>query len=178
MILNISENEPNIYVRVITKGVPYSFIRKSVSISVLGSVVASVSRTQNITTESLPTFEATTMGTTQAISAQTMYMAIFVPVAALLITIFVAGIVFWNCKKHKRTQSLTRQESGYYANFSRASTNQAKREASYEKQENNKLSEVKAIDEPIYINTEAPPGQMDHGMDHTENVYGNVDYSK
>ncbi|XP_037641750.1 uncharacterized protein LOC119497589 isoform X2 [Sebastes umbrosus] len=178
MILNITENEPNIYVRVITKGVPFSFIGKSVSISVPGSHVASVSRTQDIMTESSPTFEATTMGTTQAISAQIMYMAIFVPVAALLITIFVAGIVFWNCKKHKRTQSLTQQESGYYANFSRASTNQAKREASYEKQENNKLSEVKAIDEPIYINTEAPPGQMDHSMDHTENVYGNVDYSK
>ncbi|TDH11983.1 hypothetical protein EPR50_G00066380 [Perca flavescens] len=99
---------------------------------------------------------STTVGTAREAS---LYMAIFIPVAALLIIIVVVAIIF--CIKKRRSQSFTREESGYYENVSRASSNQAKREESCIKQDNNTLSEVKAIDEPVYINIEAIPSQMD-----------------
>ncbi|XP_035018737.2 sialic acid-binding Ig-like lectin 5 isoform X4 [Hippoglossus stenolepis] len=78
-------------------------------------------------------------------------------------------------KKCKRSQSLTREESGYYANFSRASDDPAQREASCNIQQNKTFSEPNIIDEPIYVNTEVLTGQMDE--DDIHNVYGNVDYS-
>ncbi|XP_078109369.1 uncharacterized protein LOC144519808 isoform X1 [Sander vitreus] len=174
-IFNVSEYEPNIYVRVIAKD-NYSFTADTVTIY----VSAPGDKPISLKPEPLPTFEATTtdmavfsMGTTREAS---LYTAIFVPVAALLIIIVVAAIVF--CIKKRRSQSFTREESGYYANVSRASSNQAKREASCITQDNNKLSEPKAIDEPVYINIEAIPGQMAQSMDHTDNIYGNVDYEK
>ncbi|XP_044065397.1 sialic acid-binding Ig-like lectin 10 isoform X2 [Siniperca chuatsi] len=171
-IQNIMENEPNIYVRVIAKGDNYSFKTDFVSISVSG--VTPVSLDQDIIVSSTST-PLTTAGTTK-MGMTSIYTATFVPVALLLIIIFVAGIVFYI--KHKRSQAFTREESGYYANFSTASSNQAKREAFCKKQDNKKLPELKAIDEPVYINIEAPPGQMDQSMDHTDNIYANEDYSK
>ncbi|XP_051261587.1 uncharacterized protein LOC127366566 isoform X4 [Dicentrarchus labrax] len=60
------------------------------------------------------------------------------------------------------SKSFTREDSGYYANFRRTSSNQAKREGSYKK-EDKKLPEPQAIDEPVYINMEGgqiPTNQM------------------
>lgn len=175
-IRNIQDNEPNIYVRIIAQGDQYSFKKKFVSISVPG--VQKVSVTPDIANTELPTFATTTtilftVGMTEKTSVP--YMAIFVPLAALLIIVFVAGIVF--CIKHRRSKSFTREESGYYANFRKASSDQANSEASSKKQEK-KVAELKAIDEPVYINVEAPPYQMDQSMDHIDNIYANVDYSK
>ncbi|XP_028435367.1 uncharacterized protein LOC114556573 isoform X2 [Perca flavescens] len=172
-IFNISEYVPNIYVRVIAKD-NYSFWKNTVTILVSGGKPVSLN------TEPSPNFETTTTmtGSTTVGTAReaSLYMAIFIPVAALLIIIVVVAIIF--CIKKRRSQSFTREESGYYENVSRASSNQAKREESCIKQDNNTLSEVKAIDEPVYINIEAIPSQMDQRMDHTDNIYGNVDYEK
>ncbi|XP_023275624.1 uncharacterized protein LOC111665006 isoform X1 [Seriola lalandi dorsalis] len=178
-IQEISPNdEPTIYMRLSIKE-NYSFVKNPVNINVPGSGVTQATNDQAVTilpfTNSLPpstifSTVSTTLGNSQ------MYMAIFIPVSVLLVIIVIAGIV--GCIKHKRSKSITREESGYYANFSRASSNQAQREASCKNHENKKLSELKAIDEPVYINTEALTGQMDQSMDHIDNVYANVDYTK
>ncbi|XP_029307047.1 LOW QUALITY PROTEIN: uncharacterized protein LOC115021058 [Cottoperca gobio] len=173
-IFNFMDNEPMIYVRVVKNRDKYSFRNNFVSISLSGPGVKTVTFNPDMTQQSI-TFEAITMGTTQKTS-KLIYTAIFVSVAALLIIIFVAGIVF--CIKCKRSKPCTREESGYYANFSRASLNQAKRKASCNKQENQELPELKATDDPVYLNIEAPPDQMDQSMDYTDNIYANVDYSK
>ncbi|XP_038568468.1 uncharacterized protein LOC119898330 isoform X1 [Micropterus salmoides] len=173
-IMKIMERMQNIYVRVIGKNDNYSFNKNLVSISVIG--IESVTLDRDITPVSTISSPISTSETTEKrMNSSQMYLAIFIPVAALLIIIFVTGIVLYI--KCKRSQSFTRQESGYYANFSTASSNQVKREPFSKKQDNKKLPEPKAIDEPVYINTEAPPGQMDQRMDHTDNIYANVDYS-
>ncbi|KAL3060442.1 hypothetical protein OYC64_014903 [Pagothenia borchgrevinki] len=168
-IFNFTDEQLQIYMRATGEGWMYSYRKDYVSISVSGVVIPAIhaSDTTNIAVSS-------TMATIQE-SSSLMYTAICVPVAALLIIICVAGIFFF--LKNKRSQPLTREESGYYANFSRVSSNQAKRNASIKTQENENTSELKAIDEPVYNNVEAPPGQMGQRMNHTENIYGNVDYS-
>lgn len=173
-ILNITKNVPKIYLRVFGNPQNWSFIKESVSIFVPSPGVTSSTSMPDIKdatiSQSIPTSQTVTWQT------ESKYTAIFVPVTAILVILFVTGIVFY--RRHKRSQSFTREESGYYANFSQASSNQAEREASCNKQENKKLPEVKAIDEPIYINTEAPLGQMDQSMNDMDNVYANVDYTK
>ncbi|XP_070690771.1 myelin-associated glycoprotein-like [Pempheris klunzingeri] len=169
-IQNITENEPNIYVRVKLDCDNYSFKNHSVSISVSGGIPVSPTPYNDFAGTQFNNSETITTVMPERILTSTY---IFVPIAALLIILLVAGIVF--CKKYKRSQSFIREESGYYANFSRPSSNQAEREASCIKQDNNKLPALKAIDEPVYINMEAPPGQMDESM---EGIYANVDHSK
>ncbi|XP_034731331.1 uncharacterized protein LOC117946927 [Etheostoma cragini] len=179
-IFNISEYEENIYVRVEAKD-NYSFREHMVTIGVSGHKSVSLkpdqipipSSTFETTTSLFTTDMEVSLGTPREAS---LYTAICVPVAALLIIIFVIAIVL--CLKKRRSQSFTREESRYYENVSRASSNQAKRETSCITQDNKKLSELKAIDEPVYINIEAIPGQMDQSMDRTDNIYGNVDYEK
>ncbi|KAM6935983.1 uncharacterized protein PEZ65_006249 [Lycodopsis pacificus] len=174
-IFDIRHNEENIYLRVIAKEEYFSFYEKFVSISVSGPGVSPIDPAGRILL--IPTFQRTTtsspVGTSQEPPPQ-WQMAISVSVGAILIVIVVVGIVFGI--KHKRSQSSTRKDSGYYGNFSRA--NQLKREASCKKQEHKEPSELKDIDEPVYINIEAPPNQMAQSTDHTDNIYGNVDYSK
>ncbi|XP_035528122.1 uncharacterized protein LOC118335793 [Morone saxatilis] len=172
-IKDIRFNEPRIYVRVVANNTRFSFKREFTNITVPGGMQDNSLPITDITfTTEVTTIEMTKMTSTPSTQ---MYTAIFVPVAALLIIIFVGGIIF--CIKHKRSKSFTREDSGYYANFRRTSSDQAKREGSYKK-EDKKLPEPKAIDEPVYINMEAPPDQMDQSMDHTEGVYANVDYLK
>ncbi|KAK9513608.1 hypothetical protein VZT92_027127 [Zoarces viviparus] len=179
-IFNISHHEPNIYVRVIAEAEKkkeyFSFYDKFVSISVSGPGVSPNLPNPADRRPLIPSFQTTIsspVGTTQEPPPQ-WQMAISVSVGAILIVIVVIGIVFGI--KHKRSKSSTRKDSGYYANFSRA--NQLKREASCKKQEHKEPSELKDIDEPVYINIEAPPDQMAQSTDHTDNIYGNVDYSK
>ncbi|XP_047188158.1 uncharacterized protein LOC118300591 isoform X2 [Scophthalmus maximus] len=171
-IVNIMENEPKIYVRLVAKDQNYSFVNKPVSIFVSGA--ESINLGQGVTSPPLFTFEPTHIVTT--LQTSYMYAAIFAPLLALLIITVVAAI-FCHVRR-KRSHSVTRVESGYYENFSGASSNQAKREASCENHENKKLSELKVIDDPIYVNTEELTGHTDESTDQTHNVYGNVDYSK
>lgn len=152
-IQNITAFENNIYVRVSANGKNFSFLEEFVSISVTGV-----------------TSNTTETNVTKAI----MYTAIIVPVAALLIIALVAGIFF--SIKRKRSESFTREESGYYANFSRASSNSPKRGEFFK--EDKKPPEPKVIEEPVYINVEASRGQMDQRMEDADNIYANMDYSK
>nr|XP_046255371.1 uncharacterized protein LOC124064726 isoform X2 [Scatophagus argus] len=169
MIKDIQENEPNIYLRVIAKGDRYSFKKEFVSISVLGATPVTLGT--DINEISTPTSETTPNNTRQP---ETSYVAIIVSVAVVLAIIFIIGIVFFI--KHKRSKSFIRENSGYYANFSRPSSNQLNREVCGKKQDE-KLPEPKVIEDPIYMNTQAGPGQRDQSMDHTDNIYANVDYS-
>ncbi|XP_042346485.1 uncharacterized protein LOC121946112 isoform X2 [Plectropomus leopardus] len=125
MIKGIMNSDRDIYVRIMVKDENYSFINDLVLIDVSGVTPVKINKSGIANqTETPSTFEATTIDPTQKLSTS-KYMTIVVPVAALLITVFVAGIVFY--VKRKRSQSFTREESGYYANFSRASSNPAKR---------------------------------------------------
>ncbi|CAB1416818.1 unnamed protein product [Pleuronectes platessa] len=168
-IRNVTYNEPSLYVRVIAKGQNYSFLRKPVSISVSGVAPDFPSQGTN---PPLFTFATTIMPMNQDYS--TLYAAITVPLSVLLLFVIVVSAVCCH-KKCKKSQSFTREESVYYANFSRASEDPAQRVASCENQQNKALSEPKMIDEPIYANTEALTDQVEE--DHVQNVYGNVDYS-
>ncbi|XP_051261585.1 uncharacterized protein LOC127366566 isoform X2 [Dicentrarchus labrax] len=158
-IKDIKFNDPSVYVRIVTNDEKYSFKKILTSINVDGGVPVNSLPITDIT---FNTLEVTTIEMTKMTSTPStqMYTTIFVPVAALLIIIFVGGIIF--CIKHKRSKSFTREDSGYYANFRRTSSNQAKREGSYKK-EDKKLPEPQAIDEPVYINMEGgqiPTNQM------------------
>ncbi|XP_071326824.1 uncharacterized protein [Trachinotus anak] len=176
-ILNVTETISNIYMRLVVKD-KYSFKRNTVSISLSETGDSSVNSGKGVT--SSPYVDAPTDTTPQmtdmAQKISMMHVTIFISVSALLVIIIISGIFCYI--KHKRSSSFTREESGYYANFSGASLNQAQREASSKNHENKKLSGLTAIDEPVYVNTEALTGQMDQSMDHMDNVYANVDYSK
>ncbi|XP_026227531.1 uncharacterized protein LOC113169939 isoform X2 [Anabas testudineus] len=112
-----------------------------------------------------------------AATSTTVHVATFVPVSALVIIIIVSGIICYI--KCKRSQTFTREESGYYANFSRASSNQAKSETLCKIHEDVKLPEPTVIDEPVYVNTEVTAAApMAQSLDHKESIYANVDYSK
>ncbi|XP_077951360.1 uncharacterized protein LOC120811137 isoform X2 [Gasterosteus aculeatus] len=160
-IFNVRDNVPNIYVRVIAKGDNYSFSQNSVSIAVTG------------TTQLTPISQGQPVGATLE-NDLLKHVSISVPVVVILTVIVVVGIVLGI--KHKRSASFIREDSGYYANFSRA--NQLQRKASCQKPENSKVSEQKDIEEPVYANIEAHPDQMDQSVDHLDNIYGNVDHLK
>uniref|UniRef100_UPI0037E8C195 uncharacterized protein n=1 Tax=Semicossyphus pulcher TaxID=241346 RepID=UPI0037E8C195 len=148
-INNVTENDTDIYVRIISKE-KFSFYNYNISI-----FVNDLDKNKKNSSQSLAF----------------MYPAILAPLAVLLI-LFIAGIVF--VMKHKRKKPVTREESGYYANFSRASSNNAKSEVSCKKID--KLPELN-IDDPVYGNVKGP-GQMDQSMDQTNNIYANVGYSR
>ncbi|XP_034466491.1 uncharacterized protein LOC117776562 [Hippoglossus hippoglossus] len=166
-IQNVMDNEQSLYMRIIANGQNYSFKREPVSISVSGvaTVVLSQGTNPPLFTAATPRMHGNNLP---------MYAAIIVPLSFLLLVV-VVGAAVCSHKKCKRSQSLTREESGYYANFSRASDDPAQREASCNIQQNKTFSEPNIIDEPIYVNTEVLTGQMDE--DDIHNVYGNVDYS-
>ncbi|XP_051921510.1 sialoadhesin-like [Hippocampus zosterae] len=104
---------------------------------------------------------------------QTICIAVFVPLAAVVI-LLAAGLLLW--KRHARSQSFGREGSGYYANFSRKSPNQATRKEMNNKHNDKKLPESKVIEEPVYINLQQATGQPDgRGGDHS--IYENVDHA-
>ncbi|XP_060906804.1 uncharacterized protein LOC132984136 isoform X2 [Labrus mixtus] len=146
-IKNVTENDSELYVRIITPSEQYSFYNNKVAIRV-------VAPAEN--------------------NSLQMYTTICVPVAALVILIIIVGVFCFI--KHKRTQAFTREESGYYENFSRALSNDAKSEISCKKID--ELPELKDIEEPVYVNMKDPLDRVDQSVDHTHNVYGNVDYSQ
>ncbi|XP_034540682.1 uncharacterized protein LOC117813761 [Notolabrus celidotus] len=152
-IKNVTDSDGDIYVRLIAEKDQYSYYRDTVSIIVSNGNKTSPEDTANIPNN----------------LSLLMYTTIFVPVAALVIIVILVGTL---CLiKHKRKQSFTREESGYYANFSRASSNNTKSEVSCKTIDN--LPEPNEVDDPVYVNTRGP---LDH-MDHTNNIYGNIDYS-
>ncbi|KAM3614458.1 uncharacterized protein V6R79_014777 [Siganus canaliculatus] len=181
MIQRVTEPIKNIYVRVIGNSDQYSFQMKLVSIDLAGVPGASSETPPTFIDEvfEISTMEPTTQNKSSSSSfssSSSTYMAIFVPVTALVVIIFVAGVVF--CIRRKRAKSCIREDSGYYVNVSRTPSNQAQRDASGSKQDNKKQSEPKVIDEPVYINMQVPQHEMDQRLDHTDSVYANIDYTK
>ncbi|CAJ1061633.1 uncharacterized protein LOC117813761 [Xyrichtys novacula] len=112
-IQDVTDNDKDIYVRLITKSDKYSFYSNTVSIRVFDRKNTS------------PTVETTTTAIIPTISPTTVYTAIFVPLSVLVIILIIIGT--FCLMKHKRKQSMSREGSGYYANFPRASSNNAKR---------------------------------------------------
>ncbi|KAG7476058.1 myelin-associated glycoprotein-like isoform X2 [Solea senegalensis] len=162
MIKNIVENERGLYMRVILKGQTYSFYKYPVSIYVHDNI------SQEITIPPLYTPTAKKETTLEPLK---LYVAIFVPLSALVIIILVTTIFCY--MKQKRTKSFTRESSGYYANFSRTTSNQPQGEASCTTNENKNPADLKVIDEPVYANTQDFRIHMDQSMDHLDNIYAN-----
>ncbi|XP_029929282.1 uncharacterized protein LOC115374472 [Myripristis murdjan] len=158
------------YLRVTTGFDKYSFVKQPFNFNMSGSGVTPVTIHPDIMVTAVSP-EVTEMS--QQIRT-TIYVATSVPIGAVLIILIVVGVVW--CRKKKRSQSVTREESGYYANFSRASS-QTNRGKSIKKQDPNQVSQPKVIDEPLYINVQSPPDQLG-SVDQADNVYANVDYSK
>ncbi|XP_078789098.1 uncharacterized protein LOC101172436 isoform X2 [Oryzias latipes] len=169
-ILNITMGGV-IYVRIIAKGDQYSFKKQKVSISLRGTYIIQPTQESGFFTttgkavSAMPVSEASTLNT--YITATTL--------AALAVVMIITGVVI--CTKHKRSsRTLTREESSYYVNFRRALSKSHKRETVCKKSDL-KVFEKKDVDDPIYINVQAPADQLVQSFDHKENVYGNVDFS-
>ncbi|XP_029959122.1 uncharacterized protein LOC115397091 [Salarias fasciatus] len=171
-IQNVSKNEPMIYLRISVRNENYSFFSSPVSISVTGNTA--VDTRYPTGPEFLPTESSEAAATGEPPQdSKIMYMATFIPV--IVVILIVAVILF--TVKCKRSQAFTREESKYYANFSRTSSDTTQRKSSGMNVEQT-LTEQKVIDEPVYINLQAPTTEMQQDTDHNDHVYGNVDYSK
>ncbi|XP_041845189.1 uncharacterized protein LOC121642484 [Melanotaenia boesemani] len=167
-IQKLMDTSLKIYLRVVGFNDCFSFREDPIYISENGvDPVTDKPDLQAIMTTLEPMSSPTTNGTFS------LYLVIFIPLAALLI-IALTGVTVY--AKHKRSQTFTREESGYYMNFSRASSNLPKSETC------NTLDvqhpEPKIIDEPVYINAQESTTPTSQSMDHTDNVYANVDYLK
>ncbi|XP_074539101.1 uncharacterized protein LOC141800460 [Halichoeres trimaculatus] len=164
-IQNVTLSDENIYVRLETEKNKYSFFKKTVSIFVSEIPISETST---------PTPEAGTKKNNQNNSSAILYTAIFVPVSALMIIVILVGTFCFI--KQRRKQSFTREDSGYYANFSRPSSNNAKSEVSSKKIDN--LPEMNDVEDPVYVNVKDPVDRMDQNIDNTNNIYANVNYSR
>ncbi|XP_019741954.1 uncharacterized protein LOC109525670 isoform X2 [Hippocampus comes] len=155
-IKNLMDSRLVIYFRIVAKE-SFSFYNQSVTI--------------NATDATSGTFNPAPINRNML---QTICIAVFVPLAAVVI-LLAAGFLLW--KRHARSQSFGREGSGYYANFSRKSPNQATRKETNNKHDDKKLPESKVIEEPVYINLQQAAGQPDgQGGDHS--IYENVDHAK
>ncbi|XP_077577739.1 uncharacterized protein LOC144199765 [Stigmatopora nigra] len=172
-IAKLMDEELKIYFRIIAKGNNYSFIRESVTISQTG--LADIQVALN-TGPVVPTSANLLQDERKRNGLQTIFIAIFVPLAAVLM--ITVGFVIWN--KQRRSQSLVRDESGYYANFSRASPSKDTRDK--KKEDSKSLPDKKIVDEPVYINVQRAVAHTDtstaFGMDNKDNIYENVHLSK
>ncbi|XP_017281973.1 uncharacterized protein LOC108241975 [Kryptolebias marmoratus] len=170
LIKDIQETK-EIYMRLFTDKNKYSFRQHCVSISVKG--LPKESPKPDLSSYTTASFETSSIPSSSSDRNNNIYLAIFIPLVALVV-VAVVGIIAYT--KHKRSHKLTRKESGHYVNFSRTASNPPKSETSC-KTTNPKLPEEKVIDEAIYINVQAPPNQRGQDMEHTESIYANMDYS-
>ncbi|CAI5662716.1 uncharacterized protein LOC100707044 isoform X2 [Oreochromis niloticus] len=174
-ITNITHIEQAIYVRIDVQKDKYSFDKDlvSVSFSMNGTGASDPGTDSYMTHDPLPTETTITKANENDTSLATI-LSVAIPVAVLVVIILlVAGIFIFI--KYKRSRSVTREDSGYYANFSRALSNPPKREVTCDTQAK-KLPEGKAIDDPVYINVKAPTGHMAPNSSSADNIYANVDY--
>ncbi|XP_063343433.1 uncharacterized protein LOC134637042 [Pelmatolapia mariae] len=172
-IANIPHSMQDIYVRIDVQKDKYSFIKDSVSFSINGTR-AFKPGTDSYTTQDQSTTETTTTKANENDTSLATILSVAIPVAVLVVIILlVAGIFIFI--KYKRSRSVTREDSGYYANFSRALSNPPKREVTCDTQPK-KLPEGKAIDDPVYINVKAPTNHMAPNSNCADNIYANVDY--
>ncbi|XP_077432951.1 sialoadhesin-like [Vanacampus margaritifer] len=160
-----------VYLRLIAKNNNFSFYQQKVTISPpgLNAVLATFNPGMIFPTPSIPSLPQHIMNRNLL---QTIYIAIFVPLAAVVI--LAAGFVMW--KKRAKSQLFLRQGSGYYANFSRASPQQATSKENCNKQNNKKLPDRKVMEEPIYMNMQLAAGQTDT-REGDQDIYENVDYT-
>ncbi|MEQ2177602.1 hypothetical protein GOODEAATRI_005202 [Goodea atripinnis] len=116
-IFNIREGEPKIYLRVTGSNDNYSFVKDPVIIYVDGQKLTSLNHTD-------PPFNTTA---TNSMSGShddgkkiKLYLTTFVPVLGVLVVV-AAGTVAY--KIRKSSYRFEREESGYYVNFRRTSSN-------------------------------------------------------
>ncbi|XP_077383565.1 uncharacterized protein LOC144022549 [Festucalex cinctus] len=170
-IHELMDSQLVIYFRIIGKNNNFSFFQQNVTISQPGLNVAPATFNPEMVfpTPSIPIQPQHIMNRN---SLQTIYIAIFVPLAAVVI--LAAGFVMW--KKHAKKQSFLREGSGYYANFSRASPHQATSKENGNKQNNKNHPDRKVMEEPIYVNVQLAAGQAG-AREGDQDIYENVDYT-
>lgn len=106
----------------------------------------------------------------------TTYIATTVPVVAVLLVAVLGSV--WFFKYRKRSRGVTKQESGYYANFTMTTpTTKPERVKTTKKKDDTQIPPPKVIDEPVYGNVQGPGDPMD-SMDQMDSVYANVDHAK
>ncbi|KAM9310028.1 uncharacterized protein KZ484_025977 [Pholidichthys leucotaenia] len=171
-IIDIQENLPDVYMRLYAND-QYSFKKDLVHINVAGAKPVTTSPDVGHINPTSEVTKSTVFGETSETS-RAMIPAVCVSGAVLLALVVIGGILYL---KRRRSQFFAREDSGYYANFNRASSNPTEREMSCKTQDQ-RLSEVKAIDEPIYINVEAQTCNADQTTDHVDQIYANIDYTK
>ncbi|XP_061675868.1 sialoadhesin-like isoform X2 [Syngnathoides biaculeatus] len=173
-ISSLLDDQLVIYFRIVGKE-KYSFWDQRVTISARGQDAATVLVHPDAILPTTPT-PVDPQNLMNRKRLQTIYTAVFVPLAAVVI-LLAAGLLVW--KKHARSQSLMREGSGYYANFSRGLPKQATRKEN--EQDNKSLPAGKVVEEPIYINVQAASqmgADMARGERHKENIYENVVHAK
>ncbi|XP_038129483.1 uncharacterized protein LOC119775542 isoform X2 [Cyprinodon tularosa] len=175
-INNITQNEPQIYLRVWGLSNNYSFIKTNelVSFYIAGVNSSTLNPTYPTTTDITVDVSTTSyLPTMPDDRNQSLYLATLVPIVGL-ICLAAGGTVAY--RKRKRSKKVTREESGYYMNFKQTSSHSPESEPPC--QTTNKLPpDPKVIDEPVYINYEISENQMGQQKEHKDNIYGNVDYT-
>ncbi|XP_035607412.1 uncharacterized protein LOC118367830 [Oncorhynchus keta] len=163
------------YLRIATGADNFSFNKDLVSIQISGTsgTISTIPKDMSNTVDSSTTVP---LATTKYAPSTATYIATTVPVVAVLL-VAVLGIV-WFFKYRKRSRGVTKQESGYYANFTMTTpTTKPERVNTTKKKDDTQVPPPKVIDEPVYGNVQGPDDPMD-SMDQMDSVYANVDHAK
>ncbi|KAM9405401.1 uncharacterized protein ACWYII_028732 isoform 3-T3 [Salvelinus alpinus] len=166
------------YLRIATGADNFSFNKELVSIQISGTsgTISIIPMDKSNTVDSTTTVPLATTELFEDALSTTTYIATTVPVVAVLL-VAVLGIV-WFFKYRKRSRGVTKQESGYYANFTMTTpTTKPERVKTTKKKDDTQIPPPKVIDEPVYGNVQGPDDPMD-SMDQMDSVYANVDHAK
>ncbi|XP_020360485.1 uncharacterized protein LOC109907114 isoform X1 [Oncorhynchus kisutch] len=162
------------YLRIATGADNFSFKKELVSIQISGTsgTISTIPKDMSNTVDSTTTVPLTT---TENTLPKATYIATTVSVVAVLL-VAVLGIV-WFFKYRKRARGVTKQESGYYANFTMTTPTTKPERVNTTKKDDTQVPPPKVIDEPVYGNVQGPDDPMD-SMDQMDSVYANVDHAK
>ncbi|XP_041726793.2 uncharacterized protein LOC121556973 [Coregonus clupeaformis] len=163
------------YFRIATGANNFSFIKELVYINISGTsgTIPTIPKDKSNTGDSTTTVPLTTELREEGLS-MTISIAIAVPVVAVLLVSVLGSVWFFKYRKRSRCV-ITKQESGYYANFTMTTpTTKPERVKTTKKKDDAQVPPPKVIDEPVYGNVQYPNDPMD-GMDQMDSVYANVD---
>ncbi|XP_029572873.1 uncharacterized protein LOC115164480 [Salmo trutta] len=162
------------YLRIATGANNFSFINQLVSISGTSGTISIIPMDKSNTVDSTTTVPLDTTELCKEALSTTIYIAITVPVVVVLLVAVLGSV--WFFKYKKRSRCVTKQVSGYYANFTMTPMAKPER-VKTTKKDDTQVPPPRVIDEPVYGNVQGPNEPMD-SMDQMDSVYANVDHAK
>ncbi|XP_038850581.1 uncharacterized protein LOC120048567 [Salvelinus namaycush] len=167
---------PSYYLRIATGANNFSFINELVYINISGTsgTISIIPMDKSNTVDSTTTVPLATTELCEEALSTTIYIAITVPVVVVLLVAVLGSV--WFFKYRKRSRFVTKQVSGYYANFTMTPMAKPER-VKTTKKDDTQVPPPRVIDEPVYGNVQGPNDPMD-SMDQMDSVYANVDHAK